>query len=380
MGQEADSRQTWIKLIESQPDINGRYRHQTRLDGNAGGGSFSLVFKADSVEDGQRVCLKFYDPQMQNDQYRVACFERESQIMVMLRDQADILRLVEPAMGFPCAVDTKSGEQLTFPLRYIATELASSDARHYIYWPKKRSVADDLECFRAMCRGVQRIHSKGICHRDIKPENFFLTTGGQVRLGDFGTARLVEVGVPPLSEEYRMMWRGDLRYTAPELFCGLDADAAHFFRGDFFGLGATLFELLTQSLLTQHIYDPGFVTDLRGMFGLMPSGERPAVFAGLIPSIAASRPLPSIAEFTDRVPGCVLSRLDDLYRSLAALDFAQRLVDWDHVFGRIRICETILRNEQKYKAFWLQQQQWRQKAQEKQSRCGAQEPGAGNGH
>jgi serine/threonine protein kinase len=379
VGQDADSREAWTKLIESQRNINGRYENPTRLNANAGGGAFSLVFTARRLASHDDVCLKFYNPLMQSERYRVACFERESRIMAMLQDEPDILRLVEPAADFACLVNVEGGT-LTFPLRYIATELAWSDARHHIYSSKKRSVLGDLQCFRAMCRAVQRIHTRRICHRDVKPENFFLTADRQVRLGDFGTARVVETQTSPLSEDYAMMWRGDRRYTAPELFCGLEEDTGHFFRGDFFALGATLFELLTQSRLTVHIYDSAFVTDLRATFGLMPLTERPTMFADLIPAIAASRPLPNIADFTDRVPGCVLPRIDDLYRSLAALDFRQRLVDWEQVFRRIQICETILRNEEKYRVYWLQKQQWRQKAQEKRARSRAVEPGASNGN
>jgi len=267
-----------------------------------------------------------------------------------------------------------------YHLKYMATELAVGDMRHHIYSTRKRRLLDDLRCFRGMCRAVQRIHASRVCHRDIKPENFFLSVDGEVRLGDFGTARVVEASTPPLLQYYGGMWRGDGRYTAPELFCGLDEDTTHFFRGDLFGLGATLFELLTQSLLTQHIYDWAFMIELRAAFSLMPRNERPTMFAELIPGIAALKPLPSIAEFTDRVPASLPPRIDDLYRSLAALDFRQRLVSWDHIFRRIDICETIVRNERKYRAYLLQRQQWKQRAREKQAGSRAREPGAENGH
>ena len=379
MGQGADCPSPWITIIESQPDVNGRYENVIRLDDNAGGGAFSLVFKARSLNDGQSVCLKFYHPDMQGDQYRVDCFERESLILQMLRDQPDILRLVEPATDFACPLRLVNGTEVTYRLRYIATELAVGDMRQYIYSMRIRSVIDQLHCFRAMCRAVQRMHASRICHRDIKPDNFFRTTGGEVRLGDFGTARLVDASTLPLRGSYGLMWRGDMRYTAPELLCGLDDDATHFFRGDFFALGATLFELLTQSCLTLHIYDGAFLSDLQTAFRLMPPSERPAMFAELIPAIAASRPLPSIAELTDSVPASVLCRIDDLYEGLAALDFRHRLVSWDDIFRRIHTCETILRNEQKYRAYWAQQQQWRRKAQEKQARSRASKPGASDG-
>jgi len=360
-------RENYIRLIEGQSTINGRYGRPSRLGERAGDGVFSLVFRATHLATGRDVCLKIYNPE-RRDSYREECFERESQTMSILDGEPDIVRLVEPATDFNCPVTLHNGSQLQFPFRYLAMELAAADIRQYIYLPRKRTLREDLEYFRVMCRAVQRIRERKICHRDIKPDNFLLFRDGALRLGDFGTARLVGVGTPPLRQEYEAgWWPGDLRYTAPELLCGLE-DPSLFFSADIFALGATLFELLTQSYLTQYIYDPRFLTDLREAFGAMDPHQRPGMFAGLIPTIAASRPLPDIQDLTDRIPGCVLRRLDGLYKNMAALDFRRRPLRFDEIFQQIAMCETILRNEEKFRALHQQQQQWREKAREKQAR------------
>jgi len=83
---------------------------------------------------------------------------------------------------------------------------------------------------------LQYAHESGVVHRDVKPANLLLDDRGQVWVADFGLAKLDDAG--GLTATGHVL--GTLQYMAPEgLYRAADA------RGDVYGLGATLYELLT---------------------------------------------------------------------------------------------------------------------------------------
>ncbi len=110
------------------------------------------------------------------------------------------------------------------------------------------SVEDRLELFLDVCRAVQHAHQRLIVHRDLKPSNILVDHVGQVKLLDFGIAKLLDSpDQPPGIDGEALTKTGFLpmtpEYAAPEQFQGREITTAT----DIYTLGLLLFELLTGS-------------------------------------------------------------------------------------------------------------------------------------
>lgn len=96
---------------------------------------------------------------------------------------------------------------------------------------------DTILCwFVQMCLGVKHIHDKRVLHRDIKSKNVFLTQNGKVKLGDFGSARLL---AHPVS--YACTYVGTPYYVPPEIWENMPYNN----KSDIWSLGCILYELCT---------------------------------------------------------------------------------------------------------------------------------------
>ena len=120
---------------------------------------------------------------------------------------------------------------------YMAMELLEgSDLKDLIANQTVTSLEDKLGFMEQICDGLAFAHMQEVVHRDLKPANIHVQPNGQIKIMDFGLARL---GTSEMTRTGMVM--GTPHYMSPEQVKGKRAD----FRSDIFSLGAVFYELLT---------------------------------------------------------------------------------------------------------------------------------------
>ncbi len=119
---------------------------------------------------------------------------------------------------------------------FIAMALYDGDTLEHIIRQGTLTLNEVLNIAIQISKGLAKAHSKGIIHRDIKPSNIILTSDQQVKILDFGLAKLA--GMSGIPEDKAS---GTVAYMSPEQLQGRMVDD----RSDMWSLGVLLYELLT---------------------------------------------------------------------------------------------------------------------------------------
>jgi len=202
--------------------IGTRYR----VVGLLGRGGMGAVYRADDLQLGQTVALKFLPPDVERDPGRLNQFIGEVRLA---REVAhpNVCRVYD--IG---EVPDASGRVRRFlSMEYIDGEDLRSLLRRIGRLPEDKAI----EIARQIAAGLAAMHDRHIIHRDLKPANVMLDGQGRVRLTDFGLATNVASG------DGRPELAGTPQYMAPEQLSGEPLSP----QTDLYALGLVLWEIFT---------------------------------------------------------------------------------------------------------------------------------------
>ncbi len=218
-----------LVLVRAKSRVGRTLRGKWHLDVLLGVGGMAAVYAA-THRNGSRAAIKILHPEFTADTHIRARFFREGRIANTIEHGGAVKVLDED--------EDDSGSVFLVMDLLDGESLDSRAAR-----AGGRLPVDEVLATADQLLGVLiAAHEKGVIHRDLKPENVFLTRDGEVRVLDFGIARLRELtSQSNATRDGSMM--GTPAYMPPEQARGLwdEVDA----RADLWAVGATMYALIT---------------------------------------------------------------------------------------------------------------------------------------
>ncbi|HEY5133745.1 MAG TPA: serine/threonine-protein kinase, partial [Candidatus Krumholzibacteriaceae bacterium] len=191
-----------------------------------GQGGMGVVYKAEDTKLKRTVALKFLPSELTRGADAKARFIQEAQAACAL-DHPDICTIYE--------IDETGDGQL-----FIAMALYEGETLKQKIERGPLAIEEAVEIAMRVAQGLGRAHEAGIVHRDIKPGNIMITDRGDVKIVDFGLAKLA--GQAKLTKTGSTL--GTAAYMSPEQARGEEVDR----RTDIWSLGVVLYEMLTGQL------------------------------------------------------------------------------------------------------------------------------------
>lgn len=199
--------------------VIGNYRITEKL----GEGGMGAVYKGIDMMLEREVAIKALRPE----------FTSQPQIAERFRSEAVTLAKLNHPNIATLHTFFRQGEEYFMVMEFVRGETLDSLLRKHGAMPPDYAIS----LFRQALEGIGHAHTQGIIHRDIKPANMMLTASGQLKVMDFGIARVL--GTSRMTRQGNIV--GTIDYMSPEAIQGNDVDS----RADIYSLGILLYEMVT---------------------------------------------------------------------------------------------------------------------------------------
>jgi len=200
----------------------GKYVILDRL----GSGAMGRVYRAHHQLMGRVVALKIIAPEIAASEKVIARFQREMRLVGRL-DHPNVVRAFD--------ADKANG------LLYIVMEYVNGQSLGQRLKQGPLPAVEAVTYAAQAALGLAHAHDQGIVHRDVKPSNLLIAENKQVKVLDLGLGVLMEIDHEATFETADGVAVGTVDYMSPEQACGRGVDG----RSDLFGLGCTLYHLIT---------------------------------------------------------------------------------------------------------------------------------------
>jgi serine/threonine protein kinase len=209
-------------------EFTGRQLGDFRLLRRLGQGAMAEIYLAEQLSLKRRVAVKVLKPELANDPTYLQRFKIEAQAAASLV-HANIVQIYEVGQVDRC--------------NYIAQEYVhGQNLRDWLARNGPPDLAHALSIMRQVAAALAKAAEVGVVHRDIKPENILITTTGEVKVADFGLARLTRENAASGLTQVGITL-GTPLYMSPEQVEGKSLDH----RSDIYSFGITCYHMLSGS-------------------------------------------------------------------------------------------------------------------------------------